>query len=144
MKKTLQRLLIFFVGIPVLITLVVLLPGYNHLCLNLLTVLVSSLGAMEFQNILKQKKFFIPPPEAAILGGLIPALATAVVSLNFSKLGIAMIFMLGISWFFLSRILSSKEEQELFINRIAAGFSIIIYPGLFLSWLIPMALLPKP
>ena len=144
MKKILQRLLVFFIGIPVLVTLVILLPGYNHLCLNLLTVLVSSMGAMEFQNILAQKKLIISPPEAAILGGSVPALATAAVSLNFSKIGISVIFMLGISWLFLSRILSSQEKQDLFISRIAAGFSVIIYPGLFVSWIIPMALLPKP
>jgi phosphatidate cytidylyltransferase len=99
---------------------------------------------MEFQNILTQKNLIISRREAAVLGGLIPALVTMGVSLNFSKLGIAMIFMLGISWLFLSRILSSREEQNLFISRIAAGFSVILYPGLFLSWIIPMALLPKP
>ena len=144
MKKIFQRLLIFFVGIPVLISLVVFLPAYNHLCLNLMVVLTSSLGAVEFQNILKQKNLIISLPEAAILGGLIPALTTAAVSLGLNTIGISMIFMFSISLLFLSRIFSSPEKQDLFINRIAAGFSVLLYPGLFLSWIILMALLPRP
>ena len=144
MKKIIQRLFIFFIGIPALIALVVFLPAFNHLCLNIIVVIVSSLGAMEFQNILKQKNLVISPPKAVILGGLIPALTTAAVCFSLSIPFILLIFMLFISWFVLSGVFSSPEKQESYITRIAAGFSVMIYPGLFLSWIIPMAILPRP
>jgi phosphatidate cytidylyltransferase len=144
MKKLIPRLLIFFVGLPVLLALVILLPAYNHLVLNLMVVIVSILGAMEFQYILKLKNLYIPLPEAAILGGLIPALTAAVVCLNFNPLGIIVIVMAGVFWLIVSRVFSSHEKQDAFIFRAAAGFSVIIYPGLFLSWIILMSLLGEP
>ena len=144
MIKIVQRLLIFFVGIPALMALVFLLPAYNHLCVNIIVVLASSLGAMEFQNILKKKELIISLHKAAVLGGLIPALTVMIVSFNFKLIGIGVILMLGISWLFLSQIFSSLDKKDLFIGQISAGFSVLLYPGFFLSWIIPMALLPKP
>jgi phosphatidate cytidylyltransferase len=144
MKKLIPRLLIFFVGLPVLLALVIFLPAHNHLILNLMVVIGSILGAMEFQYILKLKNLFIPLPEAAVLGGLIPALMTVVVCFNFTDLGISAVIMVGLCWLMISRVFSSHEKQESFIFRAAAGFSVIIYPGLFLSWIILMSLLPEP
>ena len=144
MKKIIQRLFIFFVGIPVLITLVVFLPSYKHLCINIMVIIVSSLGAIEFQNILKQKNLIISLPEAAILGGLIHAVVTAAISFNFNKIVLSLIFILGMSWLILSRIFSPPAKQDSIIAKIAAGFSVLIYPGFLLSWIIPMALLQRP
>ena len=143
MKKLTQRLLIFFLGLPVLIVVVLFVPGRNHLLLNLLVVLFSALGALEFQNMLKQKDLVIQVPEAAILGGLIPAIACAVVSFNFSRLGSYSVFMLASSWLIVSRIFSAKD-QDSFINRTAAGFYVMIYPGIFLAWIVAMSLFTEP
>jgi len=139
MQKILQRFLIFFAGLPVLLLLVIFLPAYNHLCLNLTVVLFAVLGALEFQNILKEKDLYIPLPETAILGGMVPALTTASVSFGFSGFFIIIIMMAAFSWLLLSRIFSAAKEQKMFINRAAAGFSVIIYPGIFLSWIIAMS-----
>ncbi|MDR0313860.1 MAG: phosphatidate cytidylyltransferase [Treponema sp.] len=144
MKKLIPRLLIFFVGLPVLFAVVILLPAHNHLVLNLMVVIASILGAMEFQYILKLKNLYIPLPEAAILGGLIPGLTMAVACLNFNLIGITVIIMAGFFWLIVSRVFSSHEKQDAFVFRVAAGFSVIIYPGLFLTWIILMTLLPNP
>jgi phosphatidate cytidylyltransferase len=144
MKKLIERLLTFFIGLPVLLALIILLPGHNHLVLNLLVVIFSALGGMEFQNILKQKNLYLPLSEAAVLGGLIPALATAAVSFSFGIMGIAIIVTLSLFWLIISRIFSVQEKQDAFVFRAAAGFSVIMYPGVFLSWIILMSLLPSP
>ena len=144
MKKLIQRLLIFFIGLPVLIALVIFLPVCNHVCLNFLVILFTVLGALEFQNILKMRNLCISVPEAIILGGLIPALATASVSFNFSRLGIFSVFMAAASWLILSRIFSSKEQHHQFIPRTAAGILLMFYPGVFISWIIAINLLPQP
>ena len=142
MKKFVQRLLIFFIGLPVLFALVIMLPAYNHLCLNLMVIIFSVLGAQEFQNILKQKNLCISAAEAAVLGGIIPVLVTAFISFNLARIFIYSVFMIAVSWLILSRIFSSREQHSLFINRTAAGFSVIFYPGAFISWIIAMSLLP--
>jgi phosphatidate cytidylyltransferase len=144
MEKLILRLLTFFIGLPLLLAVVIFLPAYNHLVLNLMVVITVVLGAMEFQNILNLKKLYIPVAEAAILGGLVPALMTAAVCFNFSALGISAIIMAALCWLIVSRIFTSHDKQEAFVFRAAAGFSVIIYPGLFLSWIILMSLLPAP
>lgn len=143
MKKYLGRLLLFFLGIPVLLGVVILLPHKNHLCLNLLVILFCVLGALEFQNILTKKNLFVPRVEAAILGALVPALAAAGIYFDFSIMGVPVVFMIAVSWLLLSRIFSPTEKQDLFIGRIAAGFSLLLYPGVFLTWIIAMSLLPE-
>ena len=137
MKKLIQRLLIFFLGLPLLTALVVFFPYKNHLLLNTMVIITSILGALEFQNILKQKNLYIPPLEAGILGGIFPILAVLFVSFNLiGELGFFLIVMAAAFWLIVSRIFSNKEEQANFINRTAAGFLTMIYPGLFLSWVV--------
>jgi len=144
MKKLVQRLLIFFIGLPVLLALVIFLPENNHLCLNLLVIIFTILGAQEFQYMLKQKNLYIPVPEAAVLGGVIPVLVTAFISFNIDKLILYSIFMAVSCWLILSRIFSDKEQHDLFVTRAAAGFSVMFYPGVFISWIIVMSILPAP
>ena len=140
MKKLIQRLLIFFLGLPLLIAIVVFLPYRNHLCLNIMVIVTSILGTLEFQNILKQKNLYIPPFEAAILGSIFPLLAALTVSFNIiGELGFFLIVMAAFFWLIVARIFSNKKEQDDFINRTAAGFFTMIYPGIFLSWVIIMA-----
>ena len=140
MGKLIQRLLIFSLGLPLLVALVVFLPHKNHLCLNIMVIITSILGTLEFQYILKQKNLFIPAPEAAILGGIFPILAALAVSFNLvAGLGFFLAVMAAASWLIVSRIFSNKEEQSNFINRAAAGFLTMVYPGLFLSWIIVLA-----
>jgi phosphatidate cytidylyltransferase len=42
-------------------------------------------------------------------------------------------------WVLLSRIFSSAQKLETVAGQIAAGFSVLIYPGLFLFWLVKMS-----
>jgi phosphatidate cytidylyltransferase len=44
----------------------------------------------------------------------------------------------GASWLLVSRIFIPKGNFENSLNQIAAGFSVIVYPGLFMIWLMKM------
>jgi phosphatidate cytidylyltransferase len=144
MKKLFQRLLIFFIGLPTLIFIVLLLPYFNHLAFNCVVITVSILGAMEFQNFLKQKKIYISLPEAAVLGGLGPVSAAGAVCFKFSFFIIPAALVLGVLWLLVSRVFSSGEELDVCVSRGAAGFSVLVYPGCLMAWLIPLSLLPRP
>ena len=61
MKKTILRLLIFFIGIPLVIALV-LWPLYNHLPLHIVFVLASMLAANELYNMFKTQGELISKP----------------------------------------------------------------------------------
>jgi len=138
MRKVLERLIIFFIGFPVLLAVVVFLPHYNHVILNLLIVVFSVLAAVEFRNILVHKNIIISVPEAAILGALCPAAWTAVICFGLPEILITHAVIAGAVWILVSRTFSSKEKLDTCIEKTVAGFSVIIYPGFFIAWIIRM------
>ncbi|HOJ98158.1 MAG TPA: phosphatidate cytidylyltransferase [Termitinemataceae bacterium] len=143
-KKLIERLLIFFVGLPLIVGIVVFFPHYHHLAVNCIVVLVSSLGALEFSWLISKKHYSLPTWEALVLGALAPAASTLSVSFGVPGEMVAASFIFGATWLISSRIFSSQKEIELTIDRITSGLSVMIYPGLFLIWLIRLTLLPHP
>jgi len=143
MKKIAERLIVFFIGLPVLLALVIFFPQCNHLLLNLVIIVFSILGALEFRNILSHKKLDISAPETAILGALGPAAWTVAVSLGIRGQIVGGALILGASWLLFSRTFTKAEKLESYISRSAAGFAVMIYPGLFMAWIIQMAVFPQ-
>jgi phosphatidate cytidylyltransferase len=141
MIKIIQRLLIFFIGIPAVISLILFLPYHNHLALNIMIIIASSLGAAEFAMMFKKKGFPVHVPEAAILGALSPLAMTLTVSFDISGQLTEVLFIIGVTWLFVAEILfRGAGDFSPAINRLAAGFSVMMYPGLFLIWIIRMSL----
>jgi phosphatidate cytidylyltransferase len=142
MKQLFKRLIVFFIGLPLLIVIVLFLPQFNHLAFNCVVITVSILGAVEFQNFLKQKNMHISPAEAAVLGGVSPVTIAGVVCFNFGVLIVPAALILGALWLLVSRVFSSGEKLDAVVSRLAAGFSVLVYPGSFMAWMIPLSLLP--
>ncbi|MDR0599609.1 MAG: phosphatidate cytidylyltransferase [Treponema sp.] len=141
MGKVARRLGVFFIGIPAVAALIVFLPHHNHLALNLLVTVLSSLGAVEFAGMLKIKGFFVRVPEAAVLGSLSPLAMTFIVSFGADGEITRSLFIIGASWLLISGIFCRRDDFSLVLSRLAAGFSVMIYPGLLLSWIITMSTL---
>jgi phosphatidate cytidylyltransferase len=141
MKQLLERLFVFVVGVPATIAIVILFPQYNHLALNIFVTIVSSLGAMEFATMLKSRGFPIHMGEAAVLGSLSPLAMTIIVSFDTNGQITQFLFIIGASWLLVSEIFRHKSDFSSVINRLTAGFSVMIYPGLFLGWIITMSTL---
>jgi phosphatidate cytidylyltransferase len=136
MKNMVQRLLVFFIGVPSIIALVMFLPHYHHLAFNLLVTAFSVLGAMEFSGILSQKKISISKKEAALLGVLPPLAMILVISFGFNALLIPAVIAAIAIWMLLSRTFSRGEALDNFVYRLAAGLAVLIYPGMLLAWLV--------
>ncbi|MDR1898474.1 MAG: phosphatidate cytidylyltransferase [Treponema sp.] len=143
MNKILQRIFVFAAGLPLVVCVVIFMPWKNHLALNILVILVSSGGALEFNHILKKKKLPLSVPEAAILGALGPAAMTASVNFHTDAQLVPALVITGAAWLLVSRVLSPADRLEQYTNRIAAGFSVMIYPGFFMIWLLRMVLFPR-
>ncbi|MCL1814807.1 MAG: phosphatidate cytidylyltransferase [Treponema sp.] len=157
-QKIIQRLLIFFAGVPLVVALVIFLPQYNHLALNIFVVIVSSLGAVEFALMLRARGFPVYVPEAAILGSLSPLAATFIVSFDTNSQITQFLFIAGAFWVLVSEVFYHKSrtvhsaerttagegaspDYSLVLNRLTASLSVMIYPGLLLSWVITMSTL---
>lgn len=138
MKKLIERLLIFFLGIPLIFALVFLLPFYRHLPLNIAVILFSAVGALEFSAMLEKKRLCIVKTEAFILGSLAPLSITLAVSFNVGEWIVPLMLLTGAGWVLISGVFSQPANMEKAVNRIAGCFSIIIYPGIFMYWIIKM------
>jgi phosphatidate cytidylyltransferase len=163
MKKIVQRLLIFFIAVPLVLALVALFPQRNHLALNVLILAFIGLGSAEFSVILGNKGLYpggnspetpvgtriIPrkhQAEAAVLGILAPLAMTLVnsfaparVNPDISGAVFSAVFVLGGIWVLLSRVFSSEAGLQDYTLQVASGFGVMAYPGLFLAWLIRMS-----
>lgn len=142
MTKLVQRLLIFSLGIPAIIILVAYLPFYNHLAVNLVVTLISALGAVEFSQILAKKHYSLPAWEAALLGSLAPGAMTLSISFNVAGELVPAAFIFGAGWLIASRVFSSLQDISQVLDRISTGLSAMIYPGIFMLWIIRMTKLP--
>jgi len=138
MKKLIERLIIFFIGVPVIVIIVLYLSFYNNLILNLVAIFFSGIGAVEFSSMLKKKNIHISKVESFALGALAPAAIMLNVSFNLPDWVVQVVIMTGIAWALLSRIFSKSKENENYLYMAAGSFSLLIYPGFFMYWLIKM------
>jgi len=138
MKKVIERLLIFIIGLPVILAIVLFLPFFNNLAMNIIVVVASGIGAVEFSAMLKKKNINISKIESFILGALAPTAATLHISLGYSQWLVIGICMTGACYALMSGVFSRSSEIEAVINKVIGSFSLFIYPGFFIYWLIKM------
>jgi phosphatidate cytidylyltransferase len=143
-SKIIQRLLIFFLGVPAVLSMVILLPYHNHLFLNIVVIIISSMGAVEFSLMLKAKGYPVYVLESALLGSLSCVAATLIVSFDTNKDLTMSLFVIGVVWVLVTEIFyhKSRDDFSLVINRLSGSFSVMIYPGLLLSWIIHLSARP--
>jgi phosphatidate cytidylyltransferase len=137
-KKLVERLLIFFIGIPLCLAIVVFLPQRNHLAANILITVFCLLGTIEFSDMLKKKNMPVSRMEAGILGLIAPVGMTLFVSFYASPFIMPALILIGAGWLLVSGIFLSGDA----LNRAVAGFALLFYPSSFLSWIIFMNRLP--
>ena len=138
MSKLAQRLLIFFIGIPAVL-LIVLLSKFNHLLLHIALLGVIIIALNEIYGILKTKGHLQPKLFLAILS-LVPTVVSYLyISFNFSS------FFVYFSFVICSLLIMTKEvffptdkgenNFEKSIYSIISGIFIIFYVGLLPSFI---------
>jgi phosphatidate cytidylyltransferase len=140
MKKVIERLLIFFIGLPAVVGLVLLLPYYHNLIMNIVIIFMSGIGAVEFSAMLKEKKIHITKIESFLLGALAPIAITLNISFSLPMWIFYVLMMLGAGWVLMAGVFSRSTEMDTVINRVVGGFTVLVYPGFFMYWVIKMNL----
>lgn len=140
MNKVASRLLIFFIGIPIVIAFIVA-PFCNHILLHILVCVISALGASELYDIfsakykLLNKKLIIAEsifiPIVAALYAILPSLG-----INFysGQEIITFAYIITILISFTVEVFSSKEFEES-NARLASSIFIITYTGFLLTFI---------
>ncbi|HCM27144.1 MAG: phosphatidate cytidylyltransferase [Treponema sp. GWB1_62_6] len=143
MRKLLQRLAMFVIGLPLVISIVAFLPQFHHLAANLAVTVACSLGAIEFASIIGRKGYRLPDWEAAVLGALAPFATTLAISFGFEGETVPAAFIIGAGWIIASRVFSRAEALGEAASRVTIGLSTLVYPGVFMLWIIRMGALPN-
>ena len=139
MKKLIERLLIFFIGLPAVVV-IVMFDFHNHLLLNSVATILSGIGAVEFSSMIKKKNINIHALESMVLGMLAPLMLTLTISFYLPEWIIPAIVMTSALWVLFSGIFTRASEIENITLKVIGRFSLIVYPGLFMFWLIKMTI----
>jgi phosphatidate cytidylyltransferase len=136
MKKLIERLLLFFVGLPLIIASVFFLPQYHYLALHIEILAICALAILEMRNLLKTKLAVLPVSVTLLIGMIIPAASFAFAVFGLpervitSSIAIAAVLALVIEFG-----LSFSGSFDKAIARTASSFAVIMYPGYLVMYL---------
>ena len=140
MNNILMRILLAVIAIPVLLILIFLLPVLSHLPLNILIAGLSVLGALEMVQLFARKGTLINPVLAAFLSAVFPAVSI-LISLGFlstEAIPAAAAAAAGII-LTISAFPKKADETDKTLSRLPALFTVLFFPGFFMSYLIRMS-----
>ncbi len=145
MKNVITRLLMFAVGVPGLIGAVLLLPNHFHLPFNLLVVLVAGISARELAEILaaRPNSYRLRASAAMALGMALPA-ATLTALFAGESLIVVPASLTALAAVLLGFQGFRRQEPgfKRIIPAVGTSFFLLIYPGLFASYIVMLSTLP--
>jgi phosphatidate cytidylyltransferase len=136
MKKIIKRVLLFVIGIPVLFSLIFLVPWRFHLALNACAVLFSVLGALEATRFFRALGTRTIPGTPA-WAGIIPVLAycetAGILPHGASSAGFVLI---GTAFLSHEVFISTPEKIPGGLGAISASLFIVFYTGFLMSYIV--------
>lgn len=131
MSKVLQRLLVFFIGLPVILGLVCI-DSLHHIVLNIAIVATASVAALETACLVKleasYKKIII------ILASLLPFATYLFIYFGISFAYIQALFIVITCFIFCKEILCAKDFRPSIVNICSSVFC-VFYSGYLLTYL---------
>ena len=131
--------------VPFLVAVIILLPYFHHLAINLIAVIVSVIGGYEAAGFFAAKGWSGTPLLTPILGAALPLAAYLEVS-GLVPEGIEIPVILVLVAIILVREIFVLGEQDFpkILPRIALSITILLYPGLFLTYIVRFSTFPNP
>lgn len=139
MSNLIKRILLAVVAIPLLLTIVLWLPQFSHLLLNIVIVVLSIIGGLETRNLFSKRKTVLNPFKSAVTAGLIPISTTLAIMGIIPETLITPIILVFLSIVFLIEAL--RRNQTLIksaITRLPAYCFLLVFPGFFMSYMIKL------
>lgn len=127
MNKVLKRLLVFFIGIPIM-TGIIMLKYYTHLALNITVILCSTIAASEFYNMATKKYPLFSKTLILILTAILPFCSYNFILLNIDLSIIQWILVFNIFLLMGIESVFSKSFENSII-KIGISTLIIFYCG---------------
>ncbi|MDE5899323.1 MAG: phosphatidate cytidylyltransferase [Treponemataceae bacterium] len=136
MSKVLQRLLIFFVGIPAVLA-VVWFKCCHHLPLNAVIMLCSAVASLELYAIFEKKLPLAPRPLVVALNCIVP-LSAYLLALSGQDIDYTNWIMIAAAFVLMAHEIFSNKTFEDCNARIPASLFIIFYSGYLLTFITRM------
>ncbi len=145
MKALHARLVVFFAGLPTIAALIVFLPGYSHATLSAVVVAACAVGAGEMLRLFDRRSIRMERLLLIPLSMIIPLAVYLVVSGRIEKSGLPGLAISPFAIIIIRHTLFNRTESFGYaLPAVAGSFAVLIYPGLFASFFIAIAALPKP
>ncbi len=142
MKNVVTRVLVFAIGIPALIGLILLLPDLYHLPFNILVVFATGIASVELAGILaaRPEAYRIPRTIAFGLGAVLPIIALISLFVGVTPYSLLTVVVtitaviLGFQGF-------RRDERHFagIIPLLTTVLFLLVYPGLFGSYLVRLS-----
>ena len=133
MNKVVQRLLVFFIGIPVVLG-IVYFSYLNHLLLNIVLVVCSGIATSELYNLYAKKTPLLSKPFLIILSSLMPIVAYLSVIFNFDTEYINWTFIFSVFLILAVEVFTHKTFEDSNL-RISSSVFVIFYGGYLLTFI---------
>lgn len=137
MSTVFQRLLVFFIGIP-LIILITTAGFCNHLILHITIITVSIISTIELYHMVKERSFVQPLYFVLPLTVILPLITYFTVIFKWSSHVISLTFIAAFLLVMAKEIFGYDKKSASFeksIQRIASSFFIIFYCGYLISFI---------
>jgi len=145
MQNLIKRTILWLVAVPALVAIILLLPHQNHLALNAIAVAASAIGASELAGLFERRDAgyrasFITIP---LLGAAVPLTQVAVVNGLAPQHGVQVVIYAVVGIILLLQIFRREDEGVAFtLTNAAANITLLVYPGLFLSYVVRLSEFP--
>ncbi len=137
MKSLVTRTITVLILVPVVFAVILLMPWLHHLAINLICIVVSTLGAFETAHFFASRGLPVNGKLFPMAGGLLPLITYLEVA-GFVPSGTILPCLVAIVAIILAReiFVSRAADFEKILPRIASSVAVVIYPGLFLSYVV--------
>jgi phosphatidate cytidylyltransferase len=136
-KKNFSRLLVFFIGLPLALSIVYFFPQRNHLLADVVVIFLCGVASFEIASIFAVKNIAVNKAFAVFLGVLIPLctmLGCAVININELNMNITLgTIVSGVMLIVLKTLFHPIKKIETLLPLFAAETAILLYPGLLFS-----------
>ncbi|MGI5055080.1 phosphatidate cytidylyltransferase [Treponema socranskii] len=133
MPKLVQRLLIFFIGIPLVIGLV-FLPFFHQLPFHIAVCVFSFIGSLELYDMFSKNSPLLPKPLVAILNLLIPVSVYVCVCLSLPLAIVTGVFVAGACILMAYNALTVKSFEHS-NTAVSLSVSILLYTGYLITFI---------
>lgn len=139
MSKLVQRLLVFFIGLPLVIA-VIWLKDFHHIAIHIVIFAACLLAANELYHLLSQKTALQPRPFVIIMSVIPPFFAALCALFELNTQYIDFVF-LGTVMCCLAYEVLTQKTFEMSVQHMMSSAFIILYAGFFATFISRVTLL---